>query len=102
RPGPAVSRGGTRLYLTEEGENRAAIIDPPTDTIIDHVPTGNDHRGIAVPPSGSPLYVANFADGVWVHDTTAPYAHTGTASNGGGDAGGDPLAVVVNPVGATD
>jgi YVTN family beta-propeller protein len=101
-PGLAVSPDGTRIYVSEEGENTVAIIDTTTDTVVAHILTGADHRGLAVHPSGSPLYVANFTDAVWVHDTTAPsYAHIGTASNGGGYAGGFPTAVVVNPAGTT-
>jgi YVTN family beta-propeller protein len=100
-PGLAVSPDGTRLYLSEEGENTIAIIDTAVDTVIDHILTGNDHRGLAVHPSGNPLYVANFTDGVWVHDTVTPYARIATASNGGGYAGGFPIAVAVNPAGTT-
>ena len=56
--GLAVNPAGTRLYVTYE-TNTVAVIDTATHEVVARVTVGTRPRGVAVHPTGSPVYVAN-------------------------------------------
>ena len=57
--GIAVSPDGTKVYVTNLGNNKVSVIDTATNTVITNVPVGSIPIGVAVTPDGSKVYVAN-------------------------------------------
>src|SRR5205807_3946101 len=78
--GVAVNPEGTRVYVANACDSRGAcgdsagtvsVIDTGSNTVTATVTVGNAPVGVAVNPSGTRVYVANFgADSVSVIDTT--------------------------------
>ena len=99
----AVSKDGSKVYVSNETSKTISIIDALTDTANPTVigtigPLANTPRGIAINPAGTRLYVANFdAMSVSVIDlTTTPPTVLSTPNATAGTA---PTGVAINPAG---
>jgi len=78
--GVAVTPGGTRVYVANNGNHTVSVIAVPSDRVIATVPVGLFPFGVAVHPDGTRVYVTSqcgVADAcnsrtlgnVWVLDT---------------------------------
>ncbi len=65
----AFSTNGTRVYVTDRGNNVIRVFDAATRATVATLATGQAHRGIAVLPDGSALYVTGDVGKVLVIDT---------------------------------
>ena len=80
----ASSPDGTRVYVSMRGgQNRVAVFDVGTNTVVTEIPLGGSNPGaIAVSPDGSTLYVLNEStDDISVIDT-GTLAETATIAVG--------------------
>jgi YVTN family beta-propeller protein len=57
--GLTISPDGSRVYVTEAGANRVAVINTADNTVLTYVTVGTSPRGAAITPDGSKVYVAN-------------------------------------------
>ena len=57
--GVAVSPDGTKVYVTNHGNNNVSVIDTATNTVTATVNVGSYPNGVAVNPDGTKVYVAN-------------------------------------------
>lgn len=91
----ALVEGGVRLYVTENGSDTVAVVDPAQGTVLSRISVGRSPTGIAVNPSGTRVYVANYLDQTLsvINAATADVICT-TA------VGYNPFGVAVNPSGA--
>ncbi|MCC4767366.1 PKD domain-containing protein [Methanosarcina sp. DH1] len=55
-----VSSAGIYAYITNEFSSTVSVIDTATNTVTATVPAGYEPAGVAVNPSGTKVYVANF------------------------------------------
>jgi len=55
-----ASSAGTYAYITNEFSSTISVIDTATNTVTATVPAGYEPSGVAVTPSGTKVYVANF------------------------------------------
>ena len=60
--GIAVTRDGSKIFVTNFKDNSVSVIDAATNSEIARVPAGNGPYGVAVNPAGTKIYVANFND----------------------------------------
>ncbi len=58
--GVAVNRCGTRVYVSNRGDNTLSVVDPAAASVVATVPVGIIASGVAVHPSGATVYVAGF------------------------------------------
>ncbi len=92
--GVAVNQDGTKVYVTNTGDNNVSIIDTATNQVISAVNVGNAPYGVAVNPAGTKVYVANaHSNSVSIIDTSTNQVAT-TVTVGSG-----PYGVAVNPAG---
>ena len=69
--GVSVSPDGSKVYVTNTGDQDVSIIATSTNTVIATVAVVTAPRGVSVSPDGSKLYVANFGSSdVSVIDTS--------------------------------
>jgi YVTN family beta-propeller protein len=54
----AVSPDGSRLYVTNFGDNSVSVVDPYREKVVATHPVGEAPYGVAVSPDGTDLYVA--------------------------------------------
>jgi YVTN family beta-propeller protein len=66
----AVTRDGTRAYVTNGGSDSISVIDTATDTVTDTIPVGDGPSALAVTPDGKWLYVMVAGGVLQVVDTT--------------------------------
>ncbi len=57
----AVTRDGSRAYVTNVGSNNVSVIDTATNTVIATVAVGSPPLFVAITPDGSRAYVTRFA-----------------------------------------
>ncbi len=55
----AVSRDGTRLYVTNYDDHTVEVFETATNTRVDTIPAGTNPEGVAISPDGLLLYVTN-------------------------------------------
>ena len=55
-----ASSAGIYAYITNEFSSTVSVIDTATNTVTATVPAGYEPAGVAVNPSGTKVYVANF------------------------------------------
>ncbi|QKJ29496.1 beta-propeller fold lactonase family protein [Mucilaginibacter mali] len=71
--GVAVSKDGTRVYVSNLNSNTVSVIDGVNNKWITDIPVGQKPMGLDVSPDGTRLYVANSDDqSIYVIDTTDP------------------------------
>src|ERR1035437_276420 len=58
--GVSVSLDGTKVYITNIGNNTVSVINALTNTVTATIPVGISPFGLCVTPDGSKVYVANF------------------------------------------
>jgi YVTN family beta-propeller protein len=58
-----VNPGGTRVYVSNFGDNTVSVVDASANQVIATVAVGAGPQGLAVNPSGSRAYVASFTAG---------------------------------------
>ncbi len=90
----AVTRDGSKVYVTDQMANSVSVIDATTNTVVATVGVGSQPEGIAVGPDGKFVYVSNTASNtVSVIDagTNTVKATVNTGSN--------PQGIVVSPDG---
>jgi YVTN family beta-propeller protein len=58
-----VNPAGTRVYVSNVGDNTVSVVDASTNAVIATVAVGAGPQGLAVNPSGSRVYVASFTAG---------------------------------------
>lgn len=65
-----VTSDGKHLWVSNEDNAEASLIDVDAGTIVKHVPVGKEPEGVGIHPAGKVVYVTNEADGtVSVLDT---------------------------------
>ena len=69
----AVTPDGTKVYVTNQGDNSVSVIDTTTNTVIAIVTGVIEPAGVAVTPDGTRAYVADYG--------VAKVAVIGTATN---------------------
>ena len=57
--GVAVSPDGTKVYVTNSGDNNVSVIDTATNLVTATVNVGSDPFGVAISPDGTKVYVTN-------------------------------------------
>src|SRR6202007_1264327 len=69
--GVAVTPDGSKVYVTNLGDNTVSVIDTATNTVTGStIPVGDNAEGVVITPDGSRVYVANsYDDTVSVIDT---------------------------------
>lgn len=69
---PVAQAGDVYMgFVTSMNTSTVQVFDTNTNSLITSFPTGGTPRGIAVNPSGTRIYVANYADNsITVYDTT--------------------------------
>jgi YVTN family beta-propeller protein len=88
-----VNPAGTRVYVSNFGDNTVSVLDASTNAVIATVAVGAGPQGLAVNPSGSRVYVASFTAGtVSVIDAGTNSVITAISASGAVD-------VVVNHAG---
>jgi len=55
----AVSPDGSRLYVTNSGDDTVSVVDTATNSVVATIPVGAVPNGVAVSPDGSRIYVTN-------------------------------------------
>ncbi|MGW8958867.1 YVTN family beta-propeller repeat protein, partial [Paenibacillus sp. NPDC055715] len=55
----AMVVAGQKLYLTQSGVSKVAVVDFTNDTIISQITVGNSPYGLSVNPAGTKIYVAD-------------------------------------------
>ena len=59
-----VSPDGSKVYVTNIGDNIVSVINTATNTVVGMpIPVGGFPTGVAVTPDGRKVYVANASDG---------------------------------------
>lgn len=71
--GVAVSKDGTRVYISNSNSNTVSVIDGVNNKWITDIPVGKKPMGLDVSPDGDRLYVTNYDDmNFYIIDTTDP------------------------------
>ena len=74
----AFGPDGTRVYVTDPLEDRVAVFDASTNTVIDYIEIvetyGSAPQDVAVSPDGMRVYVTTARNSVWVVDASTNLA----------------------------
>ena len=62
--GMAISRDGSRVFVSSDGSSVVSVIDTRTDKVIDTIDVGATPHGVALSPDGRLLLVAVFDAGI--------------------------------------
>ncbi len=74
----AVVNAAPFAYITSHENNRIAMIDTATNTVVDEVPVGLEPTGVAVSADGTRVYVTSAGDNnVSIIDTATNAARLG-------------------------
>lgn len=95
--GIAVTADGSRVYVTNIGDNTVSLIDTATRTsVVAAIPVGLAPMGVAISADGSRIYVANSGE------STITVIDTGTHTIVGAPitVGNAPTAIALSPNGA--
>ena len=65
----AVTRDGSRAYVTNRDSDSISVIDTAADAVIETIPVGDSPTYLAVTPDGTRLYVMTAGGVVEVVDT---------------------------------
>jgi YVTN family beta-propeller protein len=90
----AISRDGSKAYISNYGNNTVMVIATATNSIVATVQVGHGPDGIAITPDGSRAYVANYSDNTVSVIDTATNSVTATVT-----VGRDPYGVTITPDG---
>jgi YVTN family beta-propeller protein len=56
----AVSADGTRVYVSNYGDDTVSVIDTATDRVVTNIPVGDQPKGVAISPDGTHVFVSSF------------------------------------------
>ncbi len=92
--GVAVNPTGSKVYVTNTGDNNVSVIDTATNEVTTTVNVGRAPYGVAVNPAGTKVYVANAgSNSISVIDAATNQVISTV------NVGNKPYGVAVNPAG---
>jgi YVTN family beta-propeller protein len=56
----AVSADGTRVYVSNYGDDTVSVIDTATNRVLTNIPVGDQPKGVAISPDGTHVFVSSF------------------------------------------
>lgn len=97
--GAVVNPTGTRVYVTNGGDNTVSVIDATSNKVMATINVGPEPFGIAVNPAGTRVYVANNGGGVNPNNTVSVIDTASNTVIATITVGFSPSGLAVNPAG---